>query len=439
MSTSPKALEDFISTRKQKYGGGMINVEGISPNQMPELQGDVAGVGQPDIQASPVQASSIPTEDFSSTPIPNVSEREEQIEQLVRDPASSGADASNLWYFLPAALGALTGNLGEGAGASADIMGNAINRSRKVQDDQNALDRKLKELALRRNQEGGGKGSFQIKYLENPDTGKVEAYNYNTQTGEYVPLGMKAGFAKQLVTNPLTGELEVASKADGKATQYQGAQRDNTQKVEPNSIKGIKVVKDFEKEVQKDPDYTKHTGTIESAKSLALYIKRNTKLDAKAIGPALTFLFEGPQRLTDEDVVRYRLPEGAVNKINEYIQMGLGEEGLTPEYQAELAGMLEDLAARASFEGQNVLKAKTQDFQSSYGFDPSEKLSNLYRPFKAQDLKKSISSDRPIKMDIEAPTKKNLRGQEVKPQAKKSYKDMSIQELEELAKKKGLR
>jgi hypothetical protein len=373
---------------------------------------------------------------------PSIVEREEKIEELMRNPAASGGDESNLWYFLPAALGALTGNLGEGAAASAGAIGEARKRGQQLEDYNLKLDAKLRELALQRQQ--GRAGSFQIKYLENPETGEVEAYNYDTQTGERFPLGMKAGFAKQIVKNPLTDEFEVVSKADGQSKQFQSAQRTTAQKIEPNSIKGIATVKDFEKEVQKDPDYVKHTGTISSAKQLSLYVSRNRKLDAQAIGPALTFLFEGPQRLTDEDVKRYRLPEGFANRLDEYIQMGLGKEGLTPQYQYELAGMLEDLAAKASYEGQDVLSSKTKDFQSNYGFDPTDKLSNLYRPFKSQDLKKSLSGTRPISMGIAAPAEKDLRGRETKSAPKteskqKSYSEMSTKELEELARKRGLK
>ena len=444
MAIQPKSLEEFITKRKGSYEGSMIDVEGIPTPKAQPIAGAVDTLSNPDMQASPVQAAPLQSPDLSSLyesvqSQPSITEMEEQVEMGARSPAQSGD--SNLWYFLPAALGALTGNIGEGSAASAGIIGDARKREQKIADDKTTLDKKIAEMRLKRQIEGGrsDRGLYQLRYMEDPETGNILSYNYNTATGETTPLNQAAGFAKSIQKNPLTEELEVISKGTGQSKQFQGAQRTTTQQIEPNSIKGIKVVKDFEKEVQKDPDYSKHAARVGAAKELGLYLRRNTKLDAQVIGPQITLLFEGPQRLTDEDVVRYRLPEGFDNRLSELIQKNLGKEGLTPEFRSELAGLLEDLAARAASEGQNVLSTKTQDFQSSYGFDPSEKLKNLYRPFQSQDLDKSLSGKRPVQLNIPKPVEKNLRGQEVKPQAKKSYKDMSIQELEELARQRGVK
>lgn len=84
---------------------------------------------------------------------PSVVETEEAIEQAVRQPAAQpqqGSPDSNLWYFLPAALGALTGNIGEGSAASAGAIGDARKRQFAKDDYEKTLSDKLKMLQAQR-------------------------------------------------------------------------------------------------------------------------------------------------------------------------------------------------------------------------------------------------------------------------------------------------
>lgn len=84
---------------------------------------------------------------------PSVVETEEAIEQIVRQPAAQpqpGSQDSNLWYFLPAALGALTGNIGEGSAASAGVIGDARKRQFAREDYEKTLADKLKMMQAQR-------------------------------------------------------------------------------------------------------------------------------------------------------------------------------------------------------------------------------------------------------------------------------------------------
>jgi hypothetical protein len=120
----PKISEAAIAPRE-------IPVEAIAPT--PEVQPTIP---------EPLESPSMPT---------SIVEAEEVIEQAIREPASQAQSPdSNLWYFLPAALGALTGNIGEGAAASSQGIGMARARQEKIDDYNRTLEAKLKAMATQR-------------------------------------------------------------------------------------------------------------------------------------------------------------------------------------------------------------------------------------------------------------------------------------------------
>ncbi len=151
---TPKALNELAAKRKETYSGNMINVDGVPIPKAQPIAGAVDTLSNPNIEVSPVQSSPVPPlPDLSSlystpAPPPSIAEMEEQVEMGARSPAESGD--SNLWYFLPAALGALTGNLGEGAAASAGAIGEARKKDQAQKDYNRALSDKLRMLQMQR-------------------------------------------------------------------------------------------------------------------------------------------------------------------------------------------------------------------------------------------------------------------------------------------------
>ena len=160
MAIQPKSLEEFITKRKGSYEGSMIDVEGIPTPKAQPIAGAVDTLSNPDMQASPVQAAPLQSPDLSSLyesvqSQPSITEMEEQVEMGARSPAQSGD--SNLWYFLPAALGALTCNIGEGSAASAGIIGDARKREQAQSDYDRTLSDKIKMLQLERKKSSAAK------------------------------------------------------------------------------------------------------------------------------------------------------------------------------------------------------------------------------------------------------------------------------------------
>jgi len=91
----------------------------------------------------------------------SITEQEEEIDRTLAGPEAmrspaSGDDASSLWYFLPAALGALTGNA-EGFGASAGIINQARTRQEQIDDFNRSLEGRLQQLAAQRKAAAAGK------------------------------------------------------------------------------------------------------------------------------------------------------------------------------------------------------------------------------------------------------------------------------------------
>lgn len=133
-------LDEFIVNRREKKDGGVImdyetpiDVDGVMPPPPPTQS--VAQTAMSEILKTP-------------EPQPSITEMEEKIEMGARSPAESGD--SNLWYFLPAALGALTGNIGEGSAASAGIIGDARKRDQAQKDYDKTLSDKLRMLQMQR-------------------------------------------------------------------------------------------------------------------------------------------------------------------------------------------------------------------------------------------------------------------------------------------------
>lgn len=60
--------------------------------------------------------------------------------------------------------------------------------------------------------------NFQTKMVTDPQTGEIRYYNYNTSTGEMIPMGAVAGYAPKTIEDKRTGETVVFSPALGVKT-----------------------------------------------------------------------------------------------------------------------------------------------------------------------------------------------------------------------------
>lgn len=308
-----------------------------------------------------LQSSRMPTE---ATPDDKLKEMEDRLN------ADDSTD-SLIAAAIPAVAGALTGFGEEGLkyGAQAGM---------EREKDKSTLSNKLLELRNKRLTKQGNAGSYKALNIED-EAGNIKVGLLNTTTGDIQDTGKTAGYSIQRIINPDSKMLEEASRSRPGSRRFEGAQPTDTG-TDKNTIRNQEIVGKTFDAVKKDPIYAKSRDQVLAAKQIGTLIQKGGQISPKAISSSLTLLFEGNQRMTDNDTTRYGLPREFGERFNELLELEFSGKNTQP-FRKELQEMTNVIAQRASKAGKETVDSRLKGLKDQYGIDASDRASSLYTPF----------------------------------------------------------
>lgn len=274
---------------------------------------------------------------------PSVVEQEEAIEQAVRQPAAQPqgqSPDSNLWYFLPAALGALTGNIGEGSAASAGAIGDARKRQFAKEDYEKTLSDKLKMLQAQR------KGDSKLYEVD--------------KEGKAVFMPREQAIGQQAYKASKTAD-------DGKDIRQLRAQ-DFAERMKLNDRQD-KAMKDF---TAPNGEFTKHLENMQMSVSAMKQLNEGGPIAESGL-PSLIArgVFKEKGVLTEQDVQRVGGDPSLIAQYNRTLSKALRGEGLTPDDRRDVAVLLK-VGYQEEIDRMNKVANKFVKTRKAVGLDIEE-------------------------------------------------------------------